>query len=601
MPNTLTNLIEKQATRHPSREAFFFRREGDSSWHSETWSQFASDVETAACALEQLGLKPQQPLAIFSANRPEILITDFAAYANRGIPVSLYSTSSLEQVVYILNDTRAEILFTGDIKQLEIGLEAMKHAPNLKFIICFDNPGNCHQTNVMTWEQIIKLGQNASSECRSTVDRRRKTARPDDTATLIYTSGTTGEPKGATLLHSNIDAAMSIHRERLTTLSDADTSVTFLPLSHIFEKAWTYFCLYMSMKVWINQDPHAIQDTLKEVRPTCMCSVPRFWEKVYTGVREKIAEMNRLQRIMVSCAIKAGAKRNLKYVKAGRKVPLPLETVYRFFDRRVLHKVRHAIGIENGNIFPTAGAPLSPAIVEFLHSCGVNIVIGYGLSETTATVSCFPDKGYRIGSVGTTMPRIQVKIGAENEILVKGPTVMKGYYNKPAETAAAFTADGWFRTGDAGYFDSHGALVLTERLKDLFKTSTGKYIAPQAIESRLGEDKYIEQVAVIGDQRKYVTAIIIPAFEAIKEYARKKQIHYRSIEDLVKNADILALIQERLNKLQNDLAGFEKIKKFTLLPKEFSMETGELTNTLKIRRPVIIDRYRREIEAMYSS
>ena len=226
-------------------------------------------------------------------------------------------------------------------------------------------------------------------------------------------------------------------------------------------------------------------------------------------------------------------------------------------------------------------------------------MIGYGLSETTATVTCYPNTGYEIGTVGTPMPRVQVKIGDENEILVKGPTVMRGYYNKPEATAQAFTADGWFRTGDAGYIDESGALILTERIKDLFKTSNGKYIAPQALESRLGEDKYIEQVAVIGDQRKYVTAIIIPAFEALKEYARKKHIQYRSVEDLVKNADIRKMIEERIERLQENFAGFEQIKKFTLLPQAFTMEAGELTNTLKIRRPIINNRYAREIEAMY--
>lgn len=262
--------------------------------------------------------------------------------------------------------------------------------------------------------------------------------------------------------------------------------------------------------------------------------------------------------------------------------------------------MQRVIGIERGNIFPTAGAPLSANITEFFHACGINIVIGYGLSETTATVTCFPETGYEIGTVGTVLPGIDVKIGAENEILVKGPTVMRGYYNKPEATADAFTADGWFRTGDAGHFDESGALVLTERLKDLFKTSNGKYIAPQAIESRLGEDKYIEQVAVIGDKRKYVTAIIIPAFEALKEYARKKKIEYRSIDDLVRNKDIRRLIESRIENLQNGFAAFEKIKKFTLLPREFTMETGELTNTMKIRRPVIANRYAREIEAMYA-
>ncbi|MDE6287633.1 MAG: AMP-binding protein, partial [Muribaculaceae bacterium] len=230
---------------------------------------------------------------------------------------------------------------------------------------------------------------------------------------------------------------------------------------------------------------------------------------------------------------------------------------------------------------------------------GVNIVIGYGLSETTATVTCYPEVGYEFGSVGVPIPGVQIRIGEENEIQVKAPTVMRGYYNRPKDTAEAFTADGWLRTGDAGYIDSHGALVLTERIKDLFKTSNGKYIAPQAIESRLGEDRYIEQVAVIGDRRKYVTAIIIPAFEALKDYARRHKIAFRNIDDLINNSEIRKFFDERIERLQKGLAGFEKIKRFTLLPKEFTIENGELTNTLKLRRRVINNRYARQIEAMY--
>ncbi len=355
----------------------------------------------------------------------------------------------------------------------------------------------------------------------------------------------------------------------------------------------------MGIKVAINNDPHQIQQSIKEVRPSCMCSVPRFWEKVYTAVQEKLTDMHGFKKWMVAMALKTGRRRNLEYARVGRKAPWWLEMAYRFFDKRVFLPLRKVIGIENGNMFPTAGAPLSATIVEFLHSCGINIVIGYGLSETTATVSCFPEIGYKIGTVGTTLPGIDVRIGEDNEILVKGPTVMRGYYNKPEATAEAFTPDGWFRTGDAGYIDENGDIVLTERIKDLFKTSNGKYIAPQALESRLGEDKYIEQVAVIGDKRKYVTAIIIPAYEALKEYARKKHIQYRSMEELIKNADVRKMLQERIDRLQENFAGFEQIKKFTLLPQAFTMEAGELTNTLKIRRPVINNRYAREIEAMY--
>lgn len=399
--------------------------------------------------------------------------------------------------------------------------------------------------------------------------------------------------------HSCFNAALTIHKERLTTLSEDDTSLCFLPLSHIFEKAWTYFCLYRGMYVTINHDPKEIQKAIRAVRPTCMCSVPRFWEKAYLAIEEQILKMPPLKRKLVMHALKTGHKRNLDYVRLGRRVPALLESRYKFFDKRIFGPVREAIGIDHGNIFPTAGAPLSPSIVSFFHSMGLNIVIGYGLSETTATVTCFPEVGYVIGSVGTVMPEVEVKIGAENEILVKGPTVMRGYLNKPQATAEAFTPDGWFRTGDAGHFDAAGALVLTDRIKDLFKTSNGKYIAPQVLESRLVQDRYIDQVVVIGDRRKYVTAIIIPAFDALKEYARQKHIQYKNLEELVKNVDIRHMIGARIERLQQGLPGFERIKKFTLLPEAFTMERGELTNTLKIKRPVINARYAHEIDQMY--
>ena len=598
MPNTLTDLIVKQALRYGDRPVFAYKTSLDGEWIDCSWNSFSRQVDTVACALEILGLEENDAIAVFSSNRPEILVTDFAAYANRVVPVSIYATSTRSQVEYIIKDASARMLFVGDRKQYEIARAI--DIPGLRIITYDDVPCDEGDTTTMPFSQLMKLGACASADCHDAVERRRRRATADDIATLIYTSGTTGEPKGAVLTHSCFNAAMEIHRERLTSLSDKDTSVCFLPLSHIFEKAWTYFCMYMGMKVYINFDVHDIQRTVRQVKPTCMCSVPRFWEKVYTAVQEKMGAMKGFRRMMVNMALKVGRRRNLGYVRMGRKVPPLLEMRYRFFYKKVFLPMQRVIGIQHGNIFPTAGAPLSSNIVEFLHSCGINIVIGYGLSETTATVTCYPYVGYEIGTVGTVMPRVRVRLGENNEILVKGPTVMRGYLNKPEATAEAFTDDGWFRTGDAGRIDETGALILTERIKDLFKTSNGKYIAPQAIESRLGEDPYIEQVAVIGDQRKFVSAIIVPAYEALKEYAAMKKIKYGSLEDLLKNSEIIKLIQERIERLQRGFASFEQIKRFTLLPHAFSMESGELTNTLKIRRPVINRRYAREIEAMYS-
>lgn len=601
MDNTLTTLIKRQLERYPSERPALWQRDRDGRWLPISWQELARMASSAACAMEILGLREQERIAVFSPNDPRILATDFGCFANRAVTVSIYATSSQEQVEYILRDSGAAILFAGTASQYEIARKVISRVDTLRQIVVYDDiERDADDTTTLTFAQFLKLGEAATDKCRREVEARTARAVPDDVATLLYTSGTTGEPKGAILPHSCFDAAIEIHHGRLTSVTDADTSMCFLPLCHIFEKAWTYYCLDTGVQVYINRDPRAIQDTIREVRPTCMCSVPRFWEKAYTAIQEKMSRMNAVGRWFCARALKVGHRRNLHYKRLGLPVPRLLEARYRFYEKKVFSTVKRAMGITGGNIFPTAGAPLSNGIVEFFHSMDVNLMIGYGLSETTATVSCFPYVDYEIGTVGTVLPGIEVRIGNESEILVKGPTVMRGYFNKPEETAAVFTEDGWFRTGDAGHFDENGALVLTERLKDLFKTSNGKYIAPQAIESRLGEDKYIDQVAVIGDRRKYVTAIIVPAIEAIKEYANRKKIQYRSLEDLLKNSQIVDMIASRIDALQEGLASFEKVKKFTLLPREFSMENGELTNTLKIRRPVINRRYASEIEAMYA-
>lgn len=602
MANILTHIIQQQTSRYGrERTALTTIDVAGKRLIPCSWGELNDRVERAACAMVALGIEPQQTVAIIAPNCPDIVVTDFASYRCRAIPVSIYATSSAEQIRYIVNDAGARILFVGTGAHYTTARSIAAECPTLEHIVVYDgNVAVADAERDMTFDAFLALGERELPRLGAKVALLAAAAIPDDIATLIYTSGTTGEPKGAILPHRCFDAAIDMHKVRLDTLTDDETSVCFLPLSHIFEKAWTYFCLTLGIRVDINTNPKEIQKAILIAKPNCMCSVPRFWEKVYSAVQEKISSTRGVTKIMFERALAAGAKRNLEYVRLGRRVPWLLERRYQFYNRTVFARLRAAIGIEDGRFFPTAGAPLSAAIVEFLHACGINIVIGYGLSETTATVTCFPTIGYEIGTVGTPLSGdVQIRIGENNEIQVKGPTVMQGYFGRPDTDNSVFTADGWFRTGDAGRFDESGSLILTERIKDLFKTSNGKYIAPQAIESRLGEDRYIEQVAVIGDQRKYVTAFIVPAFEALKEYARSKGIRFESIDDLVNNEDIRAFIAERIEKLQKGLAGFEKIKKFTLLPREFSIEAGELTNTLKIRRPVINSAYADEIEAMY--
>ncbi|MDE6716977.1 MAG: long-chain fatty acid--CoA ligase, partial [Muribaculaceae bacterium] len=577
----------------------------DGEWLSTSWKEFALQVDVAAKALAVLGLIEKDRIAICSPNTPQILITEFGAFKNRISAIPIYSSSSQSQFDFVVSNGGASILFVGDRHQYPLAYDYwQRHPEQIKRIVIFKNDGlelNDGDNVSIFWDDFVRLGMEASESIAEEVEKRKERALPDDMATLIYTSGTTGEPKGVVINHANYDACIDKHLQLLTAINDDDLSMAFLPMSHILEKAWSFFCLTKGIAIAVNYDPRMIAENIHAVHPNLMCAVPRFWEKVYAGVKEKISAMSKAQRMMVSRAIRVGFKRNLGYVRAGRKVPYLLEKEYRFWDARIFSKLKMAIGIPDPNFFPTAGAPLSDKICQFFRSVGIDIIIGYGLSETTATVTFFPEKDYEIGTVGEPLPGLKVKIDPDNdEILVKGPTVTPGYYENPEANAQAFTDDGYFRTGDAGYFTPTGQLVLTERVKDLFKTSNGKYVAPQMMESRLAENKYIDEVAVIGDRRKFVTALIVPNFPQLRRWAEKEGIAAADSEELVRNPKAIAFVMSEIDKLQKDVAGYEKIKRICLLPNHFAIMHGEVTNTMKVRRPVVAKRYAKEIEWMYS-
>lgn len=604
MANKLCEIVPRQAAVKKNDEAYRFcwRKEGE--WMKTSWEEFNAQINVAAHALPQLSLLEKDTIAICSPNTPQILIVELGAFNNRIAVIPIYSSSSQDQFDFIVGNGGARVLFVGDSHQYPLAYNYWKKNPEaVSKIIVFKNDGleiEKDDTVSIYWDDFVRLGMDASQEIKEEVKRRREEGLPEDMATLIYTSGTTGEPKGVAITHSNYDAAMAAHLELLTQVTDKDLSMAFLPMSHILEKAWCFFCLTKGIAIAINYDPRVIQDTIHYVHPNIMCCVPRFWEKVYAGVKEKIEKMGKFQKAMVKRAIKIGERRNLQYRRLGKKAPLWLEKEYQFWDSRIFSKVKKAIGIPNPNMFPTAGAPLSDRIVEFMRAIGVDVVIGYGLSETTATVSFYPNVGYEIGTVGVPLPGLDVKIDKNGEILVKGATVTPGYYKNPEANEQAFTSDGYFRTGDAGYFTRDGSLVLTERVKDLFKTSNGKYIAPQMLESRLAENKYIDEAAVIGDQRKYVTALIVPNLSQLRKWAESKGIEDLSADSLAKNPQAIAFIQSEINKVQEGVADYEKIKKITLLPHHFSIMNGEVTNTMKVRRPIVAKRYKEQIEAMYS-
>ena len=603
MVNEFVSLIPRQAKKYGDKEALRFRDYETSEWVSWSWIDFEKNIEAAALALCAIGVEEQGKVTIFSQNCPEILTVHFASFRNRAASVPIYATSSKDEAAYIVNDSCASVIFTGDQHQYEIALQLLEECPSLKHIVTFD-PKVVRvegDETTLSWQEFINLGANAGNDVRTTVEQRSANGSPDDIMYLIYTSGTTGVPKGVMLTHSNWNAAMKAHAARITNLNDeTDISLSFLPFSHVFELGWSMVCLTHGVRLAINLNPKEIQKAVSEIRPTCMCSVPRFWEKVYTAVNDNLQHAKPVVKMLIKRAIAVGKKRNVKYLRTGKKVPALLEKQYQYFDKKVFSKLRSAIGFDNPKMFPTAGAMLSDNITEFLHAVGINIVIGYGLSETTASVSFYKQFGFKIGTIGTPLASLQVKIGENNEILVKGPSVMKGYYNRPEESEQAFTADGYLRTGDAGRITPEGELVITERLKDLFKTSNGKYIAPQALESLLAEDQMIEQVAVIGEQRKFVTALIVPAYAAVEDYAHKNKIGYNDMTDLLKNPAIIDMFMNSINEIQSGLASYEQIKRITLLPKPFTMESGELTNTLKVRRNVVMKNYKKQIDAMYA-
>ncbi|MBS3757368.1 MAG: long-chain fatty acid--CoA ligase [Desulfobacterales bacterium] len=577
-------------------EKIALRAKKDGEWESISWREFGEKINQAAKAMLEMGIEDQQMISIFSQNKPECSITDIAALGIRAVPVFIYATNTAGQAEYIVNDCQARLIFVGDQEQYDKAKTLFPNSDSLKKIIAFDPNIRLDDTeNAMYFSDFLDIGKNSNLD--DEIENRMARASQDDILTLIYTSGTTGEPKGVILTHFNLIFTAAAHDQRLESVSDQDVSLCFLPLSHVFERTWTYYVLYRGMENIYLDDPKLIIDFIKEAKPHIMCSVPRVYEKIYAAVYHNLESASPTKKKLFHWALDIGAQRNNRK-KDQKSVPLTLEIKYRLADKLVLSKIRDLVG---GRIrfMPCAGAPLAQNIEEFFYAAGMFVWYGYGLSETTATVTCHPSHNFKFGLVGTPLPDVHVKIGDNGEVLIKGGNVMRGYYNKPEATAEAFTEDGWFRSGDVGEFDENGELRITDRIKDLMKTSGGKYIAPQLIESTLGADHYIEQVMVVGEQKKFVSALIVPSFEALEEYAQDNNIEYNSRAELVQHPDVIELYRQRINERSKDLAGYEKVKEFTLLPDEFSVDRNEITPTMKIKRKNVAERYNDAINNMY--
>ncbi|WP_413285776.1 AMP-dependent synthetase/ligase [Vibrio sp. MA40-2] len=564
-------------------------------WQGISWKQFGEQLDSLSLALLAQGLNVQDKVGIYSNNMPRWSIADIAALQIRAITVPIYPTNTVEQSAYILQNADVKVLFVGEQAQYDSALDLFDQCDKLELIVvmCDDVDLKQHPC-ALNWNDFISQG---SESFQDPLKSRLDDASNDDLFTLIYTSGTTGQPKGVMLDYANIGASFDAHNKKME-LTEQDVSICFLPLSHVFERAWTFYVLYKGATNCYLQDTMQVRDALSDIRPTVMCAVPRFYEKIFSAIHEKVARAPFHRKLVFTWAVNMGARVSV-CKQEGRKPSYLLAKSYQLADKVVLAKLRSLLG---GNIkfMPCGGAKLDATIGRFFHAIGLNVKLGYGMTETTATVSCWDDDIFNPDSIGVTMPGTQVKIGENNEILVRGPTVMRGYYKMPEETANTFDEHGFLKTGDAGEFDESGNLFITDRIKELMKTSGGKYIAPQVVEGAIGKDHFIEQIAVIADTRKFVSALIVPSFESLEEYANELNIKYKDRLELLKHHHIVEMLEQRVAMLQKDLAKFEQVKKFTLLPKAFSMDKGELTPTQKLRRKVIHERYEVEIEDMYT-
>ncbi|MCE9926748.1 long-chain fatty acid--CoA ligase [Aeromonas media] len=589
----LVRVMRERIARLGNKAALRVQQDGQ--WRAIGWRTLGQAMDYCAQALIRAGHQPTEMVGIYARNMPEWTQADLGILAARGVSVPIYPTSTLDQLRYIVKDAGIKLLFVGEQPQFDQALLLLESG-EINQIVTLDGTVDlrgCEQAS--HFQTFLSSGNHQPSELALRV--REQHYRMDDLLTLIYTSGTTGEPKGVMLDFNNIAACFEMHDRRLD-LGEQDVSLCMLPLSHVFERAWSYYVLYCGAENVYIRDPQKVMEVIGEVQPTVMCAVPRLYEKAYAMIQAKVAQAPRLRRALFGWATGVG-KRMVATRQAGKSASPLLYLQLALAERLVFRKLRARFGGRT-RFLPVAGARLADDVNLFFQAMGLNLKYGYGMTETTATVCCYEDSQFKLGSIGTVMDGIEVKLGENNELLVRSPTVMRGYYNKPQATAEVMTADGFLRTGDAGELDDEGNIYFTERLKELMKTSNGKYVAPQLVEGTLGKDRFIEQIAIVADARHFVSALIVPCFESLEEYARSINLQYQCKTELLRHSKVVEFFEARIADLQQELAKFEQVKKFTLLPSAFSMELGEITPTMKLRRKIIESKYQSEIEAMYS-
>ena len=590
MRNLALDIMEAAASHG---DAVALRRRVDDVYVERTYSEFARDIDRFGAALVALGLAAGGRVAIFSPNLPEWFVADYGILSVRGVSVPIYATNTADQAAAILDDSGARIICAGTASELAMARELRGRCPALATIITLLPGLETEGDGVHTLADL--LAGEPSTLTLADVAARRAAAEVDDLATIIYTSGTTGEPKGVMLRHSNFANQFSTLDTRFE-VGPQDRSLCFLPLSHVYERSWSAYAFLKGVSNTVLTNPREVVDALAVVRPTVMVSAPRLYEKAHSAIMTRVEAAPPIRRKLFHWAIDVGHTYNTALYGGERPGGL-LRLKFAVADRLVLGKVRNVMGGPK-NFFSSGGAALARPVEEFFLSLGLLICQGYGLTETAPMLTCNSPGSFRFGTVGKPVDDVEIRIGEEGEIQVKGPNVMDGYWGKPEATAEAFV-DGWFRTGDVGRMDEDGFLLITDRIKDLIVTSGGKNVAPQRIEALVGRDHYIDQMAVVGDKQKFVSAIVVPAFVALKDFAEEKKLQFRDNDELIRLPEVVELYRDRIREAGRQLAPFEKVKRFTLVAKEFTQAAGEITPTLKVRRRVITEKYRELIERMY--
>ncbi len=582
----------------PKQDGYVIKRKVDGEYKGITYIELKEETDLFAFGLHSLGVKRNDCVALVSENRPEWVYSDFAILGLGGIDVPMFPSLTADSIEFILNNSESKGVIVSNKFQLNKIEKVLKNCKYLKFIIVFNEDDNNPEIkNLYTFKQVQEMGRKLMKEKPGMFNEAMNSTKENDICTIIYTSGTTGEPKGVVLTHKNILSNVNSALETFPITKD-DIFLSFLPLCHTFERTAGYYTAFSAgCTVYYAESIETVASNLIEAKPTIVTSVPRLFERIYSKIIKNVESQSVKKQKIFYWAIRIG----MEYAKLKKegKVPPTLALKRRLAEKLVYQKLKEKTG-GRLRFFVSGGAALARELGEFFEAVGIIIIEGYGLTESSPVIAANRTDDYKFGTVGKPIPGVEVKIASDGEILARGPNIMQGYYKNKRETENTIK-DGWLYTGDIGVFDADGFLMITDRKKHLFKTSTGKYIAPTPIENTFLSSKYVDQFILIGDRRMFLSALIVPDFEAVREYADSHKIPYKNEQDLAKNDEIYKLLEKDLGKIQRKLANYERVRKFVLLDKPFSIESGEMTPSMKIKRKIIEEKYDYLIEQMYYS